>query len=104
MSEIKEERLDNILKQIKGFCPHCGKIILENDLSNTCSKCGQSYQPEDLIKSMDGASEVSAKFKQFTLQEELLIKCPNPECNYLVKLNWDACPECSTLIRKKLEK
>ncbi|GAJ01056.1 unnamed protein product, partial [marine sediment metagenome] len=34
------------------------------------------------------------RFKQIKLKEEEIIECPNPNCNYYVKSNWDICPEC----------
>ena len=99
IKEIYETGREEVkLEQIQGFCPKCGKIILEQDLSNLCSKCGINFKPNELLKSIDAANEVSMNFKEKTLHEEELIKCPNPECNYHVKSSWKKCPECQTPI------
>jgi len=100
ISDSKEIELDEILRRIQGFCPRCGKTILEKDLSNLCSKCGEKFQTNELIRDIDTANEISMRFKQQTLKEEQLIECPNPDCNYYVKSSWVICPECSTPIRK----
>ncbi len=98
ITQTKESSLDDILVQIQGFCHQCGKIILDRDLSNVCSKCGVNFKPKELLKSIDAANEVSMNFKEKILQEEELVKCPNPKCNYHVKSSWKQCPECQTLL------
>lgn len=99
ISDSKEIELDEILSRIQGFCPKCGKTILEKDLSNLCSKCGEKFRTNELVRDIDTANEISMRFKQQTLREDQLIECPNPDCNYYVKSSWDVCPECSTPIR-----
>ena len=100
ISDSKEIELDEILRRIQGFCPRCGKTILEKDLSNLCSKCGEKFRTNELVRDIDTANEISMRFKQQTLKEEQLIECPNPDCSYYVKSSWDVCPKCSTPIRK----
>lgn len=100
IAETKEIKLDEVLGPLQGFCPNCGKVILEQDLSNKCSKCDQEFKPEDLLKSIDDAKEVSKRFKQEKILEEKLIKCANPECEANVLSNWEKCPVCSTPIKK----
>ena len=98
--KTKEVNLDDILGPIQGFCPNCGKIILEQDLSNRCSKCEENFKPEVLLKSIDSAKKISIQYKE--LVKEKLFKCPNPECIYYVKSTWDICPECLTTIKKEI--
>ena len=85
ISESEETELFQSLKLLRGFCPKCGKTVLKNDLSNICLRC---------------ASELSVAYKIASLEEEKEIECPNPNCNYHVKLNWDVCPNCLTPIVK----
>jgi len=103
LGEDDKKQLDKILGSVKGkgFCPNCGKIILEDDFSNICSKCEQPFDPKKLLKSIDAANEASRRFKQEKLQEEQLMICPNPECEYMISADWDECPVCSTPIRKQ---
>ena len=71
--EMKEkEQLDKILGQVKGkgFCPNCGKIILENDFSNKCTKCGIDFKPNEILKEIDRANEASIKFKALKQTEK----------------------------------
>ena len=100
--EAERAKLDEILGQVqgRGFCPNCGKIILEQDLSNRCSKCEQEFKPKDLLKSIDAANEASMRFKQEKLQEAQLTICPNPDCEAMIRVDWDECPVCSTHIKK----
>jgi len=103
ISEFKSLDIDEILEQIQGFCPNCGKTILKKDLSTVCSKCSKKLEDIELIKliNYNEANKVSMRFKQIKLKEEEIIECPNPNCNYYVKSSWDVCPECSTPIKKK---
>jgi uncharacterized protein with PIN domain len=101
ISEFKSLDMDEILEQIQGFCPNCGKTILKKDLSTVCSKCSKELEETELIRDINEANKVSMRFKQIKLKEEEIIECPNPNCNYYVKSSWDVCPECSTPIRKE---
>ena len=103
LEEEEKEKLDEILGSVKGkgFCPHCGKIVLENDFSNMCSKCNNSFDPKKLLKSIDAANEASMRFKQEKLQEEQLTICPNPECEAMIGIDWEECPVCFTRVKKK---
>ena len=100
ISEPEETELFQSLKLLRGFCPKCGKTVLKNDLSNICVRCGLNFQKLDLLKDIEAASELSVAFKIASLEEEKEIECSNPNCNYLIKLNWDVCPNCSTPIIK----
>ncbi|MHA1803961.1 MAG: ArsR family transcriptional regulator [Promethearchaeota archaeon] len=100
ISESPPAFKEDLLENIKGFCYFCGKTILKNELSNTCSKCGNVLEVKKLLRSLDDAFEVSKKFKEEKLQEDLLIECPNPKCSFMVKVNWERCPECNALIKK----
>lgn len=101
ISEFKSLDMDEILEQIQGFCPNCGKTILKKDLSTVCSKCSKELEETELIRDIDEVNKVSMRFKQIKLKEEEIIECPNPNCNYYVKSSWNVCPECSTPIRKE---
>ncbi len=94
----KEVHLSEKIGPVKGFCPNCGKIILEQDLSNKCSKCEQIFNPKDLLVSIDDAKESSIRYKELVKEE--LFKCPNSECDYYVKSSWDVCPVCLTPIKQ----
>jgi len=100
--EEERKHLEEILAQLKGkgFCPVCGKIVLENDFSNRCSKCGENFDPKDLLDRMGAANEASKRYKEESLLEEELIKCPNPECDANVLSKWKNCPVCSTIIER----
>ncbi|MGV9173964.1 MAG: ArsR family transcriptional regulator, partial [Promethearchaeia archaeon] len=50
-----EMKLDEILERGQGFCPNCGKIILKQDFSNRCSKCGYEFKQKELLKRFDAA-------------------------------------------------
>lgn len=99
ISELKKEKMYDLLEKIQGFCPNCGKTILKQDLSNKCSKCEQQFKSEHLLKSIDAANEASMRFKQETLQKEELIDCPNPECDARVKASWKKCHICGKEIK-----
>lgn len=99
--EPKEIKLDEVLGPLQGFCPNCGKIILEEELSNRCSKCELHFNAKDLLKSIDAAKESSKRFKQEKLLEEKFFKCPNPDCKYEILLNWENCPYCGTVVPQK---
>jgi len=100
ISESEETELFQSLKLLRGFCPKCGKTVLKNDLSNICIRCGLNFQGFELVKDIEAASELSVAFKIASLEEEKEIECPNPNCNYQIKLNWDVCPNCLTPIIK----
>ena len=100
ISESEETELFQSLKLLRGFCPKCGKTVLKNDLSNICLRCGLNFQGSELLKDIEAASELSVAYKIASLEEEKEIECPNPNCNYHVKLNWDVCPNCLTPIVK----
>jgi len=100
ISESEETELFQSLKLLRGFCPKCGKTVLKNDLSNICIRCDLNFQGFELLKDIEAASELSVAYKIASLEEEKEIECPNPNCNYQVKLNWDVCPNCLTPIIK----
>ena len=100
ISDSEETKLFQSLKLLQGFCPKCGKTVLKNDLSNICIRCGLNFQGSGLLKDIEAASELSVAYKIASLEEEKEIECPNPNCNYQVKLNWDVCPNCLTPIIK----
>ena len=100
ISDSEETELFQSLKLLQGFCPKCGKTVLKNDLSNICIRCGLNFQGSGLLKDIEAASELSVAYKIASLEEEKEIECPNPNCNYQVKLNWDDCPNCLTPIIK----
>ena len=100
ISEYKKVDLDEVLERMRGFCPKCGKTILKNDLSNICLRCGLKFDIKELLSDIKAASDLSVAFKIASLEEEKEIECPNPNCNYQIKLNWDICPNCSTPIIK----
>ena len=100
ISDSEETELFQSLKLLRGFCPKCGKTVLKNDLSNICVRCGVNFQDLELIIDIEAASELSVAFKIASLEEEKEIECPNPNCNYQIKLNWDVCPNCLTPIIK----
>ncbi|MHA1349460.1 MAG: hypothetical protein ACTSPZ_01325 [Promethearchaeota archaeon] len=100
ISESEETELFQSLKLLRGFCPKCGKTVLKNDLSNICIRCGLNFQGFELLTDIEAASELSVAYKIASLEEEKEIECPNPNCNYQVKLNWDVCPNCLTPIIK----
>jgi hypothetical protein len=100
ISESEETELFQSLKLLRGFCPKCGKTVLKNDLSNICIRCDINFQELELLRDIETASELSVAFKIASLEEEKEIECPNPNCNYLIKLNWDVCPNCLTPIVK----
>ena len=100
ISESEETELFQSLKLLRGFCPKCGKTVLKNDLSNICIRCSLNFQDLDLIIDIEAASELSVAYKIASLEEEKEIECPNPNCNYQIKLNWDVCPNCLTPIIK----
>ena len=84
------KKLDEILGRVegKGFCPNCGKIVLNTDFLNRCSKCKRGFNPKKLLKSIDAANEASMRFKQEKEQEELLTTCPNPDCAAMLGGDW----------------
>ncbi len=100
ISESEETELFQSLKLLRGFCPKCGKTVLKNDLSNICIRCSLNFQDLELIIDIEAASELSVAYKIASLEEEKEIECPNPNCNYQIKLNWDVCPNCLTPIIK----
>ncbi|MFX1259055.1 MAG: hypothetical protein ACFFAN_14445 [Promethearchaeota archaeon] len=100
ISEKEDKNLDEIISQIQGFCPNCGKIVLKQDLSKECSKCNERFEFQDLLKKIDEATEASKRFKQKTLQKEELMKCPNSECDANVLSNWERCPVCLKDLKK----
>jgi DNA-binding Lrp family transcriptional regulator len=100
ISESEETELFQSLKLLRGFCPKCGKTVLKNDLSNICIRCGLNFQGFELLTDIEAASELSVAYKIASLEEEKEIECPNPNCNYQIKLNWDVCPNCLTPIIK----
>jgi DNA-binding MarR family transcriptional regulator len=100
ISESEETELVQSLKLLRGFCSNCGKTVLKNDLSNICIRCGLNFQRLELVKDIEVASELSVAYKIASLEEEKEIECPNPDCNYQIKLNWDVCPNCLTPIIK----
>ena len=100
ISESEETELFQSLKLLRGFCPKCGKTVLKNDLSNICIRCGLNFQELELLKDIEAASELSVAYKIASLEEEKEIECPNPNCNYQIKLNWEVCPNCLTPIIK----
>ncbi|MBY8980032.1 MAG: hypothetical protein KGD72_06560 [Candidatus Lokiarchaeota archaeon] len=100
ISESEETELFQSLKLLRGFCPKCGKTVLKNDLSNLCIRCGLNFQGFELLTDIEAASELSVAYKIASLEEEKEIECPNPNCNYQIKLNWDVCPNCLTPIIK----
>ena len=99
ISESQEQKLDELLDKVKGFCPNCGKTILNRDIAKTCSRCGKDFESNDLIKSIDKANEASIKYKQELLKQEELIMCPNPKCEAKVSRHWEECPICHTKIK-----
>jgi hypothetical protein len=94
----KEVKLDDLLGPLQGFCPNCGKIILEGDTSKSCSQCELKFNPKDLLKSIDEAKEAGLRFKQEKLQEDQLMTCPNPDCEAMIGVGWEECPLCHTII------
>ncbi|NVM17483.1 MAG: MarR family transcriptional regulator [Candidatus Lokiarchaeota archaeon] len=100
ISESEETELFQSLKLLRGFCPKCGKTVLKNDLSNICVRCGLNFDIKELLSDIEAASELSVAYKIASLEEEKEIECPNPNCNYQIKLNWDVCPNCLTPIIK----
>jgi len=100
ISDSEETELFQSLKLLQGFCRKCGKTVLKNDLSNICIRCGLNFQGSGLLKDIETASELSVAYKIASLEEEKELECPNPNCNYLIKLNWDVCPNCLTPIIK----
>ena len=71
---------------------------MEQDLSNRCSKCDHEFEPEELLKRIDDAKEASMRFREETMQVEILISCPNPECEANVLKDWEECPVCHSII------
>jgi len=105
ISESKETELFQSLKLLRGFCPKCGKTVLKNDLSNICARCGRKFENKELLKikeasDIEAVSDLSVAYRIASLEEEKEIECPNPKCNYQIKLNWDVCPNCLTPIIK----
>ena len=105
ISESKETELFQSLKLLRGFCPKCGKTVLKNDLSNICARCGRKFENKELLKikeasDIEAVSDLSVAYRIASLEEEKEIECPNPNCNYQIKLNWDVCPNCLTPIIK----
>ena len=98
--DAKEININDVLGPLQGFCPNCGKIILEQDLSNKCAKCEIEFKPEDLLKSVDLAKKASKRFKHETLQRQKLLKCPNPKCSFEILSSWEFCPYCNIKIKK----
>ncbi|TET04863.1 MAG: ArsR family transcriptional regulator, partial [Candidatus Atribacteria bacterium] len=97
ISESKETELFQSLKLLRGFCPKCGKTVLKNDLSNICARCGRKFENKELLKikeasDIEAVSDLSVAYRIASLEEEKEIECPNPNCNYQIKLNWDVCP------------
>ncbi len=96
LSDEEKKKLDEILGKVKGkgFCPNCGKVILEKEFA--CSKCKQQVIDKKLLKTWDAANEASMRFKQEKQQEEKLILCPNPDCEAMIGIDWelDECPAC----------
>ncbi len=101
ISDSLKSSREDLLESIKGFCPHCGKTILINEVSDRCSKCGNTFQEDNLLRSLDDAYAISKNFLQLKLQEDKIIECPNPNCSYSVKLSWERCPACNTPLRKE---
>ena len=97
-------RIDEILIKIQGigFCPNCGKLILNHEISKPCRKCEKKSDPSDLLKSIDAANEASIRFKQKESQLKEKVECPNPECEAIIFSDWDECPICHTKIKRKL--
>ncbi|TXT54744.1 MAG: hypothetical protein BAJALOKI2v1_730016 [Promethearchaeota archaeon] len=104
--QTKEEKIEHILGQIKGrgFCPHCGKLILKHDLSNKCAKCGKIFEPKNLLKSIDEANEVSRHYKEKIKKAEGAYICPNPDCEQEVYPDMDICPSCSHKLKREIRK
>ncbi|MBD3211751.1 MAG: hypothetical protein GF311_04010 [Candidatus Lokiarchaeota archaeon] len=100
ISESHEEKLEELLDKIKGFCPNCGKSILRRDISKICTRCGNKFEISNLLKSIDKANQASIEYKQALLKQEELIICPNPDCEAKVSLNWEECPICHTQIKE----
>ena len=99
IAESEDSFLDNILGNIEGFCTSCGKTIWKKDITNPCPRCGISFDAIKFTKDINKASEISLKYRQKYLLEEEEIECPNPDCNYRVKIEWGECPQCGTILR-----
>lgn len=91
---IEEKTLDELLEQVQGFCPNCGKIIQEQ-FSDNCPKCNQEYDSKELLKDIDKAHEASLSYKEFILEKE--IECPNKDCKRIIQSSWEECPYCHTI-------
>ncbi len=93
--EVREEKtIDELLEQVQGFCPNCGKIIQEQ-FSDRCPKCNQEYDSKNLLKDIDKAHEASKSYKEFILETE--IECPNEKCKRIIQSSWEECPYCHTI-------
>ncbi|MBN1802510.1 MAG: hypothetical protein JW891_13445 [Candidatus Lokiarchaeota archaeon] len=80
---------------ISGFCPNCGKTISKIDLiSSTCPRCENSFDPSNLIKDHDKASEKFVEYKEIVVEKTKgsLVKCP--KCEYQCESSWMKCPIC----------
>ena len=99
ISEPEDSLLDNVLGDIEGFCSNCGKSIWKKDITNPCPRCSKSFDAIQLTKDINKASEISVNYRQNSLLEEQEIECPNPDCNYRVKMEWGECPQCGTILR-----
>jgi len=95
----EDSLLDNLLGDIKGFCSSCGKAIWKKDITNSCPRCGISFDAIKLTKDINRASEISVEYRNKNLLEEEEIECPNPECTYRVKIGWGECPQCGRSLR-----
>lgn len=99
----KEVKLDDYLGPLKGFCPNCGSIILKQDTSNRCSRCEYEFKSNELLgaSAIAAAKETGMRYKQEKLQEDQLTTCPNPNCEAMIRIDWneDRCPYCASRIR-----
>jgi hypothetical protein len=102
--ERKSKDLDEMIEKIQGFCPNCGKTILETDLLKKCPRCANALDFKTLIQDINSASEISMAFKRKSMKEEMEIECPNPSCRYSVKINWGECPNCGTRLKDDTRK
>ena len=101
INEDINQFFDELIEKVRGFCPKCGKTMLESDIVNKCPRCGIEFKPEQLIQDISTASKVSMMFKKKLELEDSEIECPNPNCHYYVKLSWGECPNCGTSLTKQ---